>query len=87
MAFRQTVTHGSLPHWFMPGAANLVTDRLVETLPLEVLRKLRADRDRKIQQARICGHIPCGRPAAFGFPSRVQFLYSSAPIALTSNPM
>lgn len=57
MAFRETITHGSLPHWFMPGAVHFVTYRLAETLPLDVLRQLRADRDRKISQARLAGHL------------------------------
>ena len=52
MAFRETVTRGNMPHWFMPGAVHFVTYRLTETLPLNVLRRLRIERDQKIQQTR-----------------------------------
>lgn len=55
MAFQETITRGNLPHWFMPGAVHFVTYRLAETLPLDVLRQLRSDRDRKISQARLAG--------------------------------
>jgi len=51
MAFRESFTRGNLPHWFVPGAAHFVTYRLSDTLPLDVLKRLRANRDRKLIRA------------------------------------
>lgn len=51
MAFREIITRGNLPHWFIPGAAHFVTYRLAETLPLEVMKRLQANRDRQLNRA------------------------------------
>ena len=51
MSQREIITKGDLPHWYMPGAAHFVTYRLADTLPVEVLRRLRAERDARIREA------------------------------------
>jgi len=50
MLERGTITHGDLPHWFMPGAAHFVTYRLADTLPGDVLQRLRSERDARLRQ-------------------------------------
>ena len=44
---RDIVTRGDLPHWFMPGAAHFITYRLVDTIPLNVMARLRAERQQR----------------------------------------
>lgn len=51
MSHREIITKGDLPHWYMPGAAHFVTYRLADTLPVEVLKRLRAERDARIREA------------------------------------
>ena len=50
MSHREIITKGDLPHWYMPGAAHFVTYRLADTIPVEVLRRLRAEREAGIRQ-------------------------------------
>jgi hypothetical protein len=50
MSYREIITRGDLPHWYMPGAAHFVTYRLVDTLPVAVLRRLRAERNHRLIQ-------------------------------------
>ncbi len=50
MPDREAFTRGDLPHWYMPGAVHFVTYRLANTIPTEVLRRLRAERDAKLKQ-------------------------------------
>ncbi len=45
MSHREIITKGDLPHWYMPGAAHFVTYRLADTIPVEVLKRLRAERE------------------------------------------
>ena len=51
MSHREIITKGDLPHWYMPGAAHFVTYRLADTLPVEVLKRLRAEREARIREA------------------------------------
>ena len=45
---RERVTRGDLPHWYMPGAAHFVTYRLADTIPIDVLGRLRAERELRV---------------------------------------
>jgi len=45
---REMVTRGDLPHWFVPGAAHFVTYRLADTIPIEVIGRLRAERELRV---------------------------------------
>lgn len=51
MSHREIITKGDLPHWYMPGAAHFVTYRLADTLPVEVLKRLRVEREARIREA------------------------------------
>jgi len=46
----ETITRRNLPHWFMPGAIHFVTYRLAETIPAEVLFRLREQKRRRLEQ-------------------------------------
>ena len=48
MPYKEIITLGDLPHWYMPGAAHFVTYRLVDTFPFDVLRRIRATRDNQL---------------------------------------
>lgn len=45
---REMVTRGDLPHWYVPGAAHFVTYRLTDTIPIDVLGRLRAERELRL---------------------------------------
>lgn len=51
MSHREIITKGDLPHWYMPGAAHFVTYRLADTIPVDVLKRLRAERDARLRRA------------------------------------
>lgn len=51
MSHHEVVTRGDLPHWYVPGAAHFVTYRLADTLPADVFRRLRSDRDARLRQS------------------------------------
>lgn len=55
MSHREIITKGDLPHWYMPGAAHFVTYRLADTLPAEVLKRLRAEREARLGQPPLPG--------------------------------
>jgi putative DNA methylase len=50
----QIITRRNLPHWYVPGAAHFITYRLADTIPAEVLHRLRSERDARLQ------HKPAG---------------------------
>jgi putative DNA methylase len=50
MPTQEVFTRRYLPHWYVPGAAHFVTYRLAGTIPLPVLRELRAQRDALLKQ-------------------------------------
>ncbi len=50
MPDREIVTRGTLPHWYVPGAAHFVTYRLAGSLPPTVLAALRAERQRRLSE-------------------------------------
>jgi len=42
---QEVMSRRNLPHWYKPGAVHFVTYRLAGTIPVEVLRRLRSQRD------------------------------------------
>jgi putative DNA methylase len=46
----EIITRRNLPHWYMPGAMHFVTYRLAETIPAEVLFRLREQKRRRLEQ-------------------------------------
>jgi len=48
----EVYTQRSLPHWYVPGAVHFITFRLAGTIPSDVLRDLRAERNRALGEAR-----------------------------------
>ncbi len=55
MSHREIITQGDLPHWYVLGAAHFVTYRLADSLPAEVLKRLRAEREAHLDQPTIPG--------------------------------
>jgi putative DNA methylase len=50
MAGGEIITRRMLPHWYVPGAMHFVTYRLAGTIPVEVLRRLRAVKEEKLKR-------------------------------------
>ena len=48
MSHREVITRGSLLHWYRPGKVHFVTYRLAGTLPIELIRRLRTERDERL---------------------------------------
>ena len=46
------ISRRNLPHWYMPGAAHFVTYRLAGTIPIEILRGWRDERERLLRAER-----------------------------------
>ncbi len=48
MTDREVITRRDLPHWYVPGAVHFITYRLADTIPAEVLHRLRCERDARL---------------------------------------
>jgi REP-associated tyrosine transposase len=48
----EIVTRRYLPHWYKAGCAHFITYRLVDSIPTELLREWKAEREEAIRQAR-----------------------------------
>jgi putative DNA methylase len=49
VSLHERITRRNLPHWYVPGAMHFVTYRLAGTIPLEVLARLRDQREQAIR--------------------------------------
>ena len=58
------ITRGSLPHWYVPGAAHFVTYRLAGTLPAEALQALRDKKATLLRQPLVQGQTLAQHRAA-----------------------
>jgi putative transposase len=50
MPGREVFTRGHLPHWYVPGAVHFVTYRLAGTIPKDVVERLHAQREARLQK-------------------------------------
>jgi hypothetical protein len=73
MAFKEVITRGVLPHWYVPGAAHFVTYRLADTLPVVVLQALRAKKKALLE-----------RPLADGETSESRRILTTSYCSLTT---
>ncbi len=89
MSHCEIITKGDLPHWYMPEAAHFVTYRLADTLPVEVLHRLRAEREARLGQPTMPGVPPWKQKAQAHkqfFAAYDRYLDQGASVRWLENP-
>ena len=63
MTAHEIITRRNLPHWYVPGMAHFITYRLAGTIPIQVMERLRRERQKLLKRPPESGNYAAGHKA------------------------